>query len=112
MDVKLTEKAVTEVKQIMAEQQMEGGNYFLRVGVRGGGCSGFSWCLSIDEDFNAEKDILIVQDGIKIISDNRSALYMDGTVVDYFTDGLLKRGFVFSNPSVKSTCGCGSSFSM
>ncbi len=84
---------------------------YLRVGVQGGGCSGWSWSLNLDENYNKDKDILEEQDGIKIVVDNRSSLYVDGTTVDWHNDGLTKQGFLCTNPAVKSTCGCGSSFS-
>jgi iron-sulfur cluster assembly protein len=109
--IKLTEKAVAEVKRIVAEQEQTLDKVYLRVGVKGGGCSGWSWVLNLDEVYSDQKDLLEEQDGVQIIVDNRSAMYVDGTAVDYYDDGLMKRGFVCTNSNVKSTCGCGSSVS-
>lgn len=110
MKITLTEKAVKEVKRFIAEQNGEG--ISLRVGVRGGGCSGFQWKLELDPEPPRDgKDVFFEQDGIRIIVDNRSALYVDGTTVDYLND-LNRRGFSCTNERVKTTCGCGSSFSM
>lgn len=114
--INLTEMAATEVKKIVEQQQdaakKDGGEVqplFLRVGVKGGGCSGFSYSLDITETKN-EADEEWEQHGVTVICDGRSSLYLEGTTVD-FKDGLMGRGFVFSNPNATSTCGCGSSFS-
>ena len=109
MGVTLTEKAASEVKRIIKEQELSE-ETVLRVGVRGGGCSGFEYSLGFDEHFDAAKDHVSDQNGIKLAVDRKSYLYLDGTSVDYY-DGLDKRGFVFNNPSATKTCGCGSSFS-
>lgn len=109
--IKLTEKAVAHFKQIAIEQNQELTGVYLRVGMVGGGCSGMTWKLDLDEIYDEKKDILEEQDGVRIVVDNRSALYVDGTTVDYYDDGLMKRGFVCTNPAVKHTCGCGSSVS-
>jgi iron-sulfur cluster assembly protein len=111
MNLTLTEKAIKEIKHIMTEQNMDAEKVYARVGVRGGGCAGFSWLFTLDETYDQEKDLLIEQDGLKIVADKRSSLYIDGTTVD-FHDALDKRGFSFSNPNAKTSCGCGSSFSM
>lgn len=109
--VSLTEKAVTEVKKIMTEQGMSYDKVYFRVAMRGGGCSGMTWKLDLDEVYDEKKDVLEEQDGIKIVIDSRSALYVTGTTVDFYDDGLMKRGFVCTSPAVKHTCGCGSSVS-
>ena len=106
--VSLTAKAVEEVKKIIAEQKVEPA--FLRVGVKGGGCSGFSYSLDLTAE-KAEFDEEWEQEGVKIICDGKSLLYLDGTSID-FKDELIGRGFVFNNPSAVSKCGCGSSFSV
>jgi iron-sulfur cluster assembly protein len=103
----LTEKAVNEVKKIMAENKIPD-DYVLRIGVKGGGCSGLSYTLGFDSEVK-EKDNIILEGGVKIAVDWKSILYLTGTTVDY-TDGLAGKGFVFNNPSAKKTCGCGSSF--
>jgi iron-sulfur cluster assembly protein len=107
MGVTLTEKAASEVKRIMTEQSMPE-DTFLRVGVQGGGCSGFAYSLNFDTASN-ERDRVIDFHGVKIVIDKKFDPYLDGTVVDFF-DGLEKRGFVFNNPNVVKSCGCGSSF--
>lgn len=109
--ITLTEAAVTEVKRLIAEQALEGEKLSLRVAVRGGGCSGFQWKLELEPTEPTAKDLVFEQDGVRVFVDNRSAMYADGTQIDYLND-LNKRGFLCTNPNVKTTCGCGSSFSM
>ena len=106
----LTALAVKELKRIVQDQNF-GPVVYVRVGVRGGGCSGFTHLFTLDESFNDKNDVLYQQDGLSIVIDKRSAMYLEGTTVD-FHDDLNKRGFKFTNPAVKTTCGCGSSFSM
>ena len=107
MGVTLTEKAATEVKKIITEQNLPEGTV-LRVGVQGGGCSGFSYSLGFDTA-TSEKDRVAERHGVKLAVEKKFDPYLDGTVVDYY-DGLEKRGFVFNNPNVVKSCGCGSSF--
>ena len=109
MAVRLSEKAANEVKKIIAEQKLEA-DTVLRVAVVGGGCSGFSYNLGFDKTFDAQQDSKYDCHGIAVVVDKKSALYLDGTTVDFY-DGLEKRGFVFDNPNATKTCGCGSSFS-
>ena len=106
-EIKMTEKAVKEVKKIMSENKVPE-NYGLRVGVKGGGCSGLTYSLGFDAAAK-EGDTTIEQDGIKLFVDGRSLFYLSGTVLD-FTDGLNGKGFVFNNPNAAKTCGCGESF--
>ena len=108
MSVNLTERAATEVKRILDEQKL-GDNALLRVGVTGGGCSGFSYSLGFDKAFDEKTDSKYDFHGVDVVVDKKSALYLDGTTVDFF-DGLEKRGFTFDNPNAVKTCGCGSSF--
>jgi iron-sulfur cluster assembly protein len=107
MSVTLTEKAASEVKKIITEQNLPDGTV-LRVGVLGGGCSGFSYSLGFDSA-TSERDRVVDVHGIKLAVDKKFDPYLEGTVVDYY-DGLEKRGFVFNNPNVVKSCGCGSSF--
>jgi iron-sulfur cluster assembly protein len=107
MGVTLTEKAASEVKKIITEQNLPEGTV-LRVGVQGGGCSGFSYSLGFDTA-TSEKDRVAEVHGIKLVVEKKYDPYLEGTVVDYY-DGLEKRGFVFNNPNVTKSCGCGSSF--
>ena len=109
MSVELTEKAAVEVKRIMQEQKMDD-ETLLRVGIAGGGCSGFQYTLGFDKAYDDEKDSKFDYHGVTLVVDKRSALHLDGTKVDFY-DGLEKRGFTFENPNAVKTCGCGSSFS-
>ena len=109
MSVTLTEKAAKEVQRFIEEGDF-GGDAFLRVGVAGGGCSGFNYSLNIAEDFDEANDNTSQQHGVKVVVDKKSSLFLDGTTVDYY-EGLEQRGFQFHNPNAKKTCGCGSSFS-
>lgn len=108
--VVLTEKAAAEVKRISADQ---GGQekLYLRVRVVGGGCSGFQHKLDLDPQVSEKLDETFTVQGVDVVIDKRSLLYLEGVTVDYHND-LNKRGFSVSNPAAKSTCGCGSSFSM
>ena len=83
-------------------------DYVLRVGVKGGGCSGLSYTLGFDNEIREGDKIIAIKD-TKLTVDWKSILYLTGTVIDY-TDGLNGKGFVFNNPTAKKTCGCGSSF--
>ncbi|MCS7074389.1 MAG: iron-sulfur cluster assembly accessory protein [Bacteroidia bacterium] len=103
-----SERAIAEIKAIRQQQQLSD-DYFLRVGVQGGGCSGMSYVLGFDK--KKETDTEFVVEGETIIMDKRHGIYILGMYVD-FQDGLNARGFTFSNPNAKSTCGCGSSFSV
>ncbi|MGD9647193.1 MAG: HesB/IscA family protein [Pirellulales bacterium] len=109
MSVTLTEKAAHEIKRIIDDQKLEEGTV-LRVGVTGGGCSGFSYSLGFDTKFDDKADSKSVQHGITVVVDKKSDLYLDGTKLDFY-DGLEKRGFTFENPNAVKSCGCGSSFS-
>lgn len=111
MDITVTEKAVSEIKRIIVEQGLAQDKVALRIRVTGGGCSGFQNKLDLDEKWDEKTDNLHDIEGIKVAIDKRSALYLDGVIVD-FHDSLDKRGFVVNNPNAKTTCGCGSSFSM
>src|ERR1700757_2377927 len=104
----LTPKAVAKVKEIMAQQSPVPAG--LRVGVVGGGCSGFSYSMSF-ENGAGMMDKVIEVDGLKVFVDATSMMYLNGCVVDY-VETLEGAGFKFENPNVKSTCGCGSSFSV
>lgn len=105
--ITLSERATEAVRKIMSTKEIPEG-YGLRVGVKGGGCSGMSYILGFDK--KREHDIAFDLDGITVYVDRRQGLYLMGTVVDYH-DGLNARGFTFENPNATATCGCGSSFS-
>ena len=104
--ISLTEQAAKEIRKIVATKELPEG-YGLRVGVRGGGCSGMSYILGFDK--KREQDMQFEVDGIVVYMDKRHGLYLMNTTIDYH-DGLQARGFVFDNPNATATCGCGSSF--
>ena len=103
--VQLTESARAEVKRLLAEEGAEG----LRLGIKGGGCSGLSYLLEFTEE--REGDTVMALDGFKVFLDRKSTIYLSGIVLD-FQSGLNGRGFVFDNPQASNTCGCGESFSL
>jgi iron-sulfur cluster assembly protein len=108
MAVALSENASKQVKQLKAAQNLPE-NVFLRMGVKGGGCSGMSYSLEFDSEMGPhDKEFEI--DGVKVVVDKKSYLYLNGTTLDYVTQGLTG-GFTFINPQAKSSCGCGTSFS-
>ena len=113
MAVQLTEKAVVEFKALM-KNEVEANNMSAEAGLRlmvvGGGCSGFTYKMGFDENIT-ENDKVLDLDGVKVVVDEKSNLYLDGVEIDYH-DGLMGKGFVFNNPNASGTCGCGSSFSI
>lgn len=110
-EIQLTEKAVHHVKRLMAEDpEVKGQEAALRLQVIGGGCSGMSYKLGFDKDPPKENDKAFEKDGLKVLVDAKSFLFLQGMTLD-FTDGLNGTGFVFNNPNAKRSCGCGSSFS-
>ena len=106
--VSFTEAAIEEIRKLKENSSGEAG-VALRIGVKGGGCSGLSYLLSFDK--KGEKDQLYLIDGIEIIMDRSHQMYVAGMTVD-FGQGLNDRGFIFINPNAKETCGCGTSFSI
>jgi len=109
MAIILTETAAREIGTIIQQQELNKDNIRLRVGVKGGGCSGFSYVLDLTEN-QKDSDELFEQHGIRVVCDPKSLLYLNGTTID-FKDEIMGRGFVFQNPNATSSCGCGSSFS-
>ncbi len=109
MTIEVSDKAVSEIKRIQQTDPSASGA-MLRVQVVGGGCSGMSYKLGFDSQPAGTTDKVFEKEGIRIVCDSKSFLYLSGTVLD-FTDGLNGTGFVFNNPNAKRTCGCGSSFS-
>jgi iron-sulfur cluster assembly protein len=105
----LSESAAREIKNIIKQQELDADKIRLRVGVKGGGCSGFSYLLDLTEA-QKETDEVFEAHGVKVICDPKSLLYLSGVTID-FKDEIMGRGFVFNNPNATSTCGCGSSFS-
>ena len=107
--IEISEEAAKQIQRIQQEDGTPEGQY-LRVSVIGGGCSGFSYNLSFDQD-QKEDDILVSEHGAKLLVDAKSALYLSGTTLNY-SGGLNGKGFEFSNPNAVRTCGCGSSFAI
>lgn len=107
--ITITENAKSKVHQLMSEEKM-GPDYFVRVSVKGGGCSGLSYDLDFDNEIK-DADQEFVSGDVKIVCDLKSYLYLAGTELD-FTDGLNGKGFNFINPNAKRTCGCGESFAV
>ena len=105
MIIKLTETAAAEAKKYIEDNEEK----YLRIGVNGGGCSGFEYSLQVSSDYNDEQDTLSTQHEVDVIVDKKSALFLEGTTLDYYND-ISKRGFVFENPNTVRSCGCGNSF--
>ena len=121
MPVNVTDTAAREIESIIKQQNLDAEKIHLRVGVKGGGCSGFSYLLDLtevqkDSDERWSYDYTLKDDenerdvSINVVCDPKSYLYLNGTSID-FKDELMGRGFVFNNPNATSSCGCGSSFS-
>ena len=107
-EIKISDKAASEIKRVMSENNIPGTSG-LRMGVKGGGCSGFSYVLGFDEKASST-DRVINANGVQVFVDERSLPYLSGVVLDY-QDGLSGKGFTFDNPNATRTCGCGHSFS-
>ena len=105
----ITERAAGEIRRIVTEQNLPELTA-LRVGVKGGGCSGFSYTLGFDDKVG-EIDQIFESYGVRVVCDPKSFLYLNGTEVD-FEESLMGRGFKFGNPNADKTCGCGESFSV
>ena len=110
MPINLSETPAKEIKTIIKDQGLPEDTTSLRVGVKGGGCSGFSYMLDLTEEAAGEMDETLESHGVKILCDMKSYLYLNGVEID-FKDEVMGRGFVFKNPNATSSCGCGSSFS-
>lgn len=108
--IKVSDKARERINQLLSEENLDKTTHFLRVGVKGGGCSGLSYVLDFD-DILQEGDSVSEDNGIKVVVDKKSLLYLFGTELN-FSDGLNGKGFEFINPNASRTCGCGESFSI
>jgi len=106
--IKVTDTAKETAIRMMAEESKV--DHFIRVGVEGGGCSGLMYQLTFDNTIN-EDDKEFEDNGVKVVMNKKSVLYLVGTTLDY-SGGLNGKGFVFSNPNAQRTCGCGESFSL
>jgi iron-sulfur cluster assembly protein len=105
--IEISEGAARKIRTLMTKQGINHGG--LRVGVKGGGCSGLSYTFSWEREARLGDEVFEGPDGAKIYVDKKSLLFLNGTVLDYDAS-LISKGFVFNNPNAKSTCGCGSSF--
>jgi iron-sulfur cluster assembly accessory protein len=105
--VALTEGGAEKVREFLSSQGLDEGSAGLRVGVRGGGCSGFQYQLAFDEQ--RDGDVIFEHSGLRLLVDNQSLPYVDGSTIDY-VDSLQGAGFQVNNPNVVAACGCGSSF--
>ena len=105
----LTERAAKEIQRVIAEQKFPD-TVWVRIGAKGGGCSGFTYVLDFDRSQPTEFDLTFPQHGVNVVVDKKSEFFIGGTTLD-FNDGLLDRGFVFKNPQATGSCGCGTSFS-
>lgn len=106
-DITISDKAIKEIRKIMEENNFTP-DVGLRIGVKGGGCSGLTYSMGFDPE-SREGDTIMEQDNIKLYVDGKSLFYLMGTELD-FTDGLNGKGFIFNNPNATKTCGCGESF--
>ncbi len=108
--IKVSETAKKKVVELMTDDGFNPKTDYVRVGVKSGGCSGLSYDLKFDNT-QAEEDKVFEDNGVKIIIDKKSFLYLIGTTLEY-SGGLNGAGFVFNNPNANRTCGCGESFSL
>ncbi|MBL6657711.1 MAG: iron-sulfur cluster assembly accessory protein [Flavobacteriales bacterium] len=108
--IQVTQEAKTKLISLMKEEGHDEASAFVRVGVNSGGCSGLSYDLGFDDKEN-EDDKSFEDNGVKIVVNKKSYLYLIGTVLEY-SGGLNGKGFVFNNPNASRTCGCGESFSV
>ena len=111
--ITLTSAAADEVREYIKDQELDEGKTYLRVGVKGGGCSGFQYTLDLVEldDGPEEGEDSFETQNLRIVADERSLLYLEGVEIGFHGEGL-HTGFVFKNPNASSTCGCGSSFTV
>lgn len=108
--IKVSDQAKQKAVQLMTEDGFDPEKDYIRVGVKSGGCSGLEYVLNFDNKQN-ETDQIFEDNGIKVIVEKKSILYLAGTVLEY-SGGLNGKGFVFNNPNAARTCGCGESFSL
>ena len=110
MAIELTDTAVAEIRKQKAQRGTP--EAALRVGIRGGGCTGFSYLFEWSDGAPKDKDQVFEKDGVKVFVDLKSFLFLDGSTIDYKEEGLMQRGFTFLNPKSSGTCGCGESFAV
>ena len=108
--IKVSDQAKEKALQLMTEDGFKPFEDYIRVGVKSGGCSGLEYMLKFDNQ-KTDSDQVFEDNGIKIIIDKKSILYLAGTILEY-SGGLNGKGFIFNNPNANRTCGCGESFSL
>lgn len=109
--ISVSENALKHLKELMQSEGINSDTFFLRVGVKGGGCSGLSYVMDFDDTKTNTDDEFSVGEGIKVLIDKKSLLYLYGTTLTY-SDGLNGKGFQWENPNASRTCGCGESFAL
>ena len=109
--ITVSEKALQHIINLMIESGITPDSHHLRVGVKGGGCSGLSYVMDFDTTIDSTDDIIEVDGGLKVVIDRKSVLYLYGTELNY-SDGLNGKGFEWVNPNASRTCGCGESFAL
>jgi iron-sulfur cluster assembly protein len=109
--ITVSEKALQHVIELMMESGITPDSHHLRVGVKGGGCSGLSYVMDFDNTIEPTDETVEIDGGLKVVIDRKSLLYLYGTELDY-SDGLNGKGFQWGNPNASRTCGCGESFAL
>ena len=109
--ITVSEKALQHVISLMMESNITPDSHHLRVGVKGGGCSGLSYVMDFDNTIESTDETVEIDGGLKVVIDMKSLLYLYGTELDY-SDGLNGKGFQWGNPNASRTCGCGESFAL
>jgi iron-sulfur cluster assembly protein len=109
--ITVSEKALQHVINLMMESNITPDSHHLRVGVKGGGCSGLSYVMDFDDKIEPTDETVEIDGGLKVVIDRKSVLYLYGTELDY-SDGLNGKGFQWGNPNASRTCGCGESFAL
>lgn len=109
--ITVSEKALQHVINLMMESNITPDSHHLRVGVKGGGCSGLSYVMDFDTTIESTDETVEIDGGLKVVIDRKSVLYLYGTELDY-SDGLNGKGFQWVNPNASRTCGCGESFAL
>ena len=109
--ITVSQKALEHITELMMESGITPDSHHLRVGVKGGGCSGLSYVMDFDDTIESTDEIVEVDGGLKVVIDRKSVLYLYGTELDY-SDGLNGKGFQWVNPNASRECGCGSSFAV
>ena len=109
--ITVSEKALEHLFELMVSESLTTDTHHLRVGVKGGGCSGLSYVMDFDDTTEEFDEVIQLERGLKVVIDRKSVLYLYGTELDY-SDGLNGKGFQWGNPNASRTCGCGESFAL